>query len=117
MLLTMSLAFVSTVTGAANLDMITMHEIGESYPPKAEVIHRLGAPQSQTTYIVHKGHKYVRGQPLSTCSAPKADVEVTALYYSAEGDSAGYWMFFHKEQMLCFSGYVSHNAIVERDSL
>jgi len=67
------------------------------------------------TFVVHKGHKYIARQPL-VCGSPKADVEVTALYYAVESDFAGYWIFFRGEQMLCSSGYVPHDVITERDS-
>lgn len=90
---------VWNLASVASLDVLTMHEIGESYPQKAEVIDSLGKPNDQMTFVVHKNHKYMRDQHLM-CGKRKTDVEVDALYYSADGDSGGYWMFFDKEQML-----------------
>ena len=115
MLLALSLTVSLAISlGATNLDMLTMHEIGEGYPQEAEVIGRLGKPTERVTFVAHKGHKYLRDQPL-TCGSPSNDREVDALYYSVSGDSRGYWMVFYNEKMVCFGGYMPHDAIQERD--
>lgn len=90
------------------------HFVGETYPEKSKVLRLLGNPDRQIDFVFEGGGS---SNSLIQCKRPAVGTRIVGFFYSLESKEVGYWLFFHDNELLCFSGRTSFSAQVEWSGL
>jgi hypothetical protein len=89
------------------------HRIAELYATKSDVLQRLGTPDNRVSFAFNGFHKQGKFRLIQCTVSPAIGTNIEGLYYSFEGNEIGYWLFFHDEEMLCFSSRTTLNSLAE----